>query len=466
MEPFPLRKIILAIVLVATAFLGYILWRGTTGYNHLQNYVVWQGVSGKVRCIDQPGYYGEWFGNSWEYPKTVQVYWSANDGEGHEEKDESIRVTFNDAGSAKISAMVQFNMPLEPERRLRLHERFGGNLDNIKHAVHAHLTNCIKNTGPLMSASENQSSRKSEFTQAVEEQLRNGLYQMRRTRITLTDRVDDKGQPIQVDATEVITDKDGVAQRTERSPLEEYGITITQFSITGTDYDDRSNAQFAAKQEAFLAAEKSKAQREEEIQRKLMVVAKGEREKAEIESEANKVKAKAVTEEQQKVEVAEKTKQTAQTLANQQLEVAKIAKQQAETEAEKAKAVAKLKAEQEAEVLKIESDAKLVAAQKLADAEKARATGIVALAEAEQKLIQLGGSVKESDKVLASIAADRDVKVAEALARISVPATIIQGGGTGGQGGGNDFTQFLLNVTFLKNLGIIKDAPTIAPTGK
>ena len=38
---------------------------------------------------------------------------------------------------------------------------------------------------------------------------------------------------------------------------------------TPTDYDEKTMAQFAAKQEAFLNAEKSKAQREEEIQKKL-----------------------------------------------------------------------------------------------------------------------------------------------------------------------------------------------------
>ena len=474
------KKIAISVAIGVFAVVALIVAYGMTGTNNLQNYQILQNLGGTVEVIDNPGIYNRNFGHVWTYPKNIQLHWNSHADDKSKEPDESIRVTFNDAGSANISTMIQFSLPIEKKQRILLHERFGGNLENIEHAVHAALTNAIKNSGPLMSASENQSSRKSEYTQAVEDQLRHGLYSMRRVQIELKDRLDDNKKPMKVDATEVVLDDKGIPIRTDKSPLEEYGITITQFSITGTDYDALTVQQFAAKQTAFLSAEKSKAQREQEIQQKSMIEAQGLRQVAEIEAAANQVKAKAVTEGQQKVETAEKAALEAAVLANQQLAVAKIEKDKAETAAAQAASVAKIKADQDAAVLTIaatanftaaktkadqdaavltiNAEAQLLAAKKLADAKVEESRGLISIATAKQKEIELGGSVKESDRVLATIQADRDVAVALALSKIEVPKTIINGGGSAG-GDGTMFSQ-MLNLTMLKQLGIVDISAT------
>jgi hypothetical protein len=82
---------------------------------------------------------------------------------------------FNDSGNADVGAYARIELPTSPEKRLLLHKDFQGNPENIKGAIRAHLVNCVKASGPVMSASENQSSRKSEFNQIVEEQLKLGL---------------------------------------------------------------------------------------------------------------------------------------------------------------------------------------------------------------------------------------------------------------------------------------------------
>jgi hypothetical protein len=473
------------IVIAVVAMIGWRFTAGLTGKNDLQSYQIWQGVGGDVKVIDTPGYYWNWFGTAWTYPKSVQAYWSASPKEGSIE-DESIRVTFNDGGTAKISAMVQFSMPLDQDKRQKLHAMFGGNLENIKHAVHAHLVNCVKNTGPLMSASENQAARKSEFAQTVEDQLRRGLYVMKRTTVALKDRFDEKGQPIKVEATEIVKDEKGVAEQAETSPLLTYGIDVVQFSITGTDYDERTIAQFAAKQEAFLAAERSKAEREQEIQRKLMIEAQGLRQVAEIEAAANQAKAKAVTEGQQRVEVAMKEKEAQETRARQEAQIAEIQAQQRvavalkekeaqETAAKQKLAVAEIekqtietRAKQEAEVQRIAAEMQLKVAELQArstvskaegDALAAakQADGILALATAKAKEIDIAGAVKEHDKVLAEIERDKAIGVARELAKISVPQTIISGGGAEGKSNGQSMTEVMMGLYLMKNLGIIKD---------
>ena len=79
---------------------------------------------------------------------------------------------------------------------------------------------------------------------------------------------------------------------------------VMQFSITLIEYDPATLAQFAAKKQSFLNAEKSKAQRQEEVQRRLMIEEQGLRQIAEIQAAENQKKERAVIEASQKEEVA------------------------------------------------------------------------------------------------------------------------------------------------------------------
>ena len=259
-----------------------------------------------------------------------------------QDEDQSIRVTFNDSGNADIGAYARIELPTPPDKRLLLHKDFQGNPENIKGAIRAHLVNCVKASGPVMSASENQSSRKSEFNQIVEEQLKAGLFKMRRTTIELDDFRDRRsrcGRP-----RHKITarrrprsrrprsshDKDGKPIVVQASPLLHYNLFVNQFSITETEYDDATLRQFAAKKESYLNAEKSKAQRQEEVQQRLMIEEKGRRQVAEIQAEENQKKERALIQAQQAAEVAVIDKDKAVTAAKQKVEVA--TQLQAETE--------------------------------------------------------------------------------------------------------------------------------------
>ena len=169
------------VTLIALIAVG-VLWGGLVGYNNTHEYQVCQSVTGNVSIIDNPGYYFKGFATTWTYPRSLQWYYSASTKEGGPQ-DDSIRVTFNDGGTAHISSFVKVQFPTDKEHRLLLHQDFNANPKNVIDAVRSHLTNCIKSTGPMMSASENQASRKAEFNQVVEEQLVNGLYEMRRTEV-------------------------------------------------------------------------------------------------------------------------------------------------------------------------------------------------------------------------------------------------------------------------------------------
>lgn len=434
----PPIKLFVIIGLILTGLIVTLtLFSKLTGLNDTQNWQVWQSVFGKVEIIDSSGYYMKNFGKVWVYPRSIQTFYSAHPSEGTS-KDESIGVTFNDGGTAKISSMVRFDMPTDPEHRLKLHRTFGdvNQWQAVKDAVRAHLVNVLKNSAPIMSASENQAGRKSEFNRIVEEQLRHGLYEMRVFSKTLHDQTDQKGLPVTVYATEIIVDDKGAPRVQQLSPLDEYGITVTQFSVTGTDYDPDTMLQFAAKKQSFLAAEKSKAEREQEVQLRLMTVEKGLREKAEVEAVANKEKATAVIAAQKGAEVAEKTKLEADTKAQQGLSVAKIAKEEAETKANQLLEVAKINAQ----------------------AAEQNAIAIKTLASAEAEKILKAGSITEKERTLAEIKKDRDIRVAQYLAQIRTPSVVFNGGGGAT---GSDPQASLMNLIFLRLAGI--DFKTMQP---
>ncbi|MEN6367614.1 MAG: SPFH domain-containing protein [Thermoguttaceae bacterium] len=425
------------VTLLALITVG-ILWGGLVGYNNNHEYQVYQSIFGKVSVIDTSGYYFKGFGTVWTYPRSLQHYYSASVKEGGA-NDDSIRVTFNDGGTAQISSFVKIAFPADEKHRLLLHQDFSANPKNVVDAVRSHLTNCIKSTGPMMSASENQASRKAEFNQVVEEQLTKGLFEMRRTEVELNDaaqleatgNVDANGKPImrekkaKVLATEIV-EKDGKPVIVQPSPLERYNIGVTQFSVTETQYDDKTLEQFSAKKESYLAAERAKAQRQEEQQQRLMIVERGLRQVAEIEAAQNQEKKKATIAAEQKKEVAAIEKDQAVIAAEQKVEVA--AKTQ--LEAETLKKIAKLKAE-------------------TAEIDK-QAT--IAAAEAKQKTIELGGGISEKERVLAEIKADRDAKVAAALASVRTPNIVLGSGGTTAGGTGNET---LLNLLLLKSMGVL-----------
>jgi len=406
---------IIAVALLLTVLL---VFTQGLGKNDDQNWQIKQSVTGKVTVIDHPGWYMKLFATVWTYPRSEQRYFSQSPEEGGD-KDESIRGTFNDGGTAQFSTMIRFQTPIDEKLRRKAHQDFSGNKENMVQAVRAHLVNCIKNTAPLMSASEHQSARKAEFTQLVHAQLENGLYEMVQEERQLKDQTDEKGDPITVLATRIVRDENGKPKISTKSPLQEYGISILQFSITGTEYDPQILAQFSAKKQSFLNAEKSKAEREEQMQERLMIEEKGKKEIVQIEIEANKKKKEATIAAELKVAVAEQA-------ALEELQ----AKKKAETEAAKKLEVAKL--------------------NKLAAAEQAEAVRILAAAEEER--IRKAGAFTEKDKGLAELAVKRDAMVAEALSKIPVPQTVINSGG--GEGGGTDITSSLVNMKILAGMGM------------
>ena len=75
---------------------------------------------------------------------------------------------------------------------------------------------------------------------------------------------------------------------------------------------------------------------------------------------------------------------------------------------------------------------------------------IISLAEGKEKAIELSGAITEKEEVLATISANKDIKIAMALKDIKTPGMIMMGGG---EGGGSEMP--LINIAVMKAAGIL-----------
>lgn len=426
------KKIVSYIIMGFVALLVLTILIGGIGKNDAQNWQFIQYPTGKIVIRDNPGFYFRCFATVWTYSRYLEFRYNDDPTEG-DKADERIKVTFNDGGTADVSTFIRLGTPTLTEDRIEYHRQFGGNQDNVKASIKAHMTNCLKTTAPLMSSSEHQSARKSEFSLTVENQLTYGLYASRKVEKELKDRFDDKGQPIMVYATEIMEDKNGNPIVAQVSPLiTKFKLTIDQFSVTGTDYDTETLKQFAAKKKSFLAAEKSKAEREQMVQERLKIEEQGLRDKATAEATANVAKITAVIAAQLKAEVAEQVKLERETQANMNLEIEKIAKVEAETKAAKDLAVATL----------------------LAKAAVQTKQATILIAEGKKEAIEKSGAITEFQQAMIDAKVQMADRVAQALAQIKVPQFVMVGGGQGG-GGPDALMKNLINIRLMEGAGIL-----------
>ena len=444
----------LIILVVLACFSG-----GMIGKNEATDWQIKQSLSGKVSIQDKPGYYLKMFATITTYPRYVSMRWNDDPSDG-DRTIESIRTTFKDGGTAQISTDIRYATPSSDDERIKFHQQFGGNIRNATIAVKSHLTNCIKASGPLMSATENQASRKAEFTQLVEDQTTNGLYAMERIEkmvpIVQTAEEIAQGLPVRTEPvllTKLVLDENGLPVVSKASPLKTYGIKILQFSITATDYDKETLAQFAAKKESFLAAEQSKADKIKFAQAKMST-------EAEYAQQIAIEKGKAEMEKMKQVTDAERDKELAEIDAAKKVEVALLAKQEAETKAEMLKSVAEI----EKEAALVVANQGLEVATIEAQAAEQKKLAMIAEAEGKQKAIELSGAITEQEEVLAKIAAQRDVSISENIMKIASPSTVFLGGSAEGGKGSADYFGNLLSYTIAQSAGLIPDAsPKFVP---
>jgi len=431
---FETTKSRITVGLVGIILIGIMtLFTGMIGVNDGQNWTYVQHLGGEVKIVDTPGVYIKWFAKTWTYERYPEFRYNDIAGDGDEDL-ESIEVTFNDGGTAKISSYVKLSTPTNEEDRKQFHKYFGGNRDNIKASTKSYLIDCLKSTAPMMSSSENQSARKPEFKQTVEGQLRNGTYQTKKTPIVQVDPTDAEKNAVTVYETTIIMDEaTGKPNIITPSPIiVKYKMDVVQFSVTGTAYDDLTRELFAAKKKSYLGAELSKAERIQETAGRLMIIEKGLKEKAEAEAKGNVAKATAVIAAELKAEVAEQTKVEAETKAAQLLSVAELSKS----------------------TLLMEASAQFEQAEIAVKTAQMLKEAVILEAEGKKQAIDLSGQITQLEEAMIQAGVETKIGVATALAKMNVPNTVLIGGGGADGKAGAGMQEILMNLILIEKAGI------------
>ncbi|MCK5152940.1 MAG: hypothetical protein KAQ93_01155 [Spirochaetales bacterium] len=368
-----MKKMIGIIVVIAIlgaagfTFSSYLVSTNKAGYYQIKQ----AAVTGTISIHDEPGMYGKFFGTITTYQISDMNYFSKSDLEGGSgEAADTIKVRFNDGGTADISGSIKFRLSLKEENQLLLHEDFKS-YDKIQSdLIRQVITEALMQTATLMKAEESYSTRRSEFTALAEEQIRRGIFETIAEERIYTNL---EGKEFIERTVKVKYDNSGIAVVRKISPFVRYNIEILQFVIKDIDFDATIDSLIAKKKEA-------------------------EQQRIVAQANAEKAKQDAITaEEQGKARIA---------VARADEEVLKI---KAVTQAEKEFAVAQLNRQ------KAEEDA-------VADLTKREAE-----AKGAALLVQAGLTPKDK----AEIEKDTAIGIAAELAKIQLPEVMIFGSGEG-----------------------------------
>ncbi len=331
----PLRRVKLLATLIGGVTALFILigvGRSLVGTNNAGYYQVKQtAVFGTMSIIDQPGSYARLFADVHTYQVSDMHYFSKSnlDGGGGDESS-PIHVRFNDGGTADISGAIKYRLPVEEGKRLRIHQDFKS-YEALKHdLIRQTVSEAMMQTATLMKAEESYSTRRSEFTSLVEDQIKNGIYDVTAREVKTKDT---DGNELVDHEVFVKRDEKGNPVIRKQSPLSQYGIEVVSFTIKELDFDATIEALIQKKKEA----------------EQLKVVARANAEKAKQDAITAREQGNAKIATEKAEQDVQKMKEV--TIAEKLFEVSKLQRQQAEQDAQAR--ITQGKAEAEVNKLKV-----------------------------------------------------------------------------------------------------------------
>lgn len=308
-------KLIVGAVLGLVAILGITtVGRQLISTNDAGYYQVKQSAFyGEMSIHSDPGPYPRLFGTVTTYQISDMHYFSKSDSDGGPGKEEdTIKIRFNDGGTADVSGGIKFKLPSDPAKQLLIHNDFKS-YERLKHdLIRQTVAEALMQTATLMRAEESYSTRRSEFTSLAEDQVKVGIYE------TETKEFKDKdadGNEFLVREVNIKKDKNGNPIIRKDSALARYGIEVIQFVIKDIDFDPTIDALIAKKKEA----------------EQMKVVAKANAEKAKQDAITAREQGAALIATEKATQDVEKIKET--TIAQKELEVSQLKRKQAEQDA-------------------------------------------------------------------------------------------------------------------------------------
>lgn len=301
MENISVRKVILGIAFGILAIILLLLAKGIFETNEAGYFQVKQAAfSGKMSVRLNPGTYLQLFGDISEYKNVATVGIGENHRGDGSADIESVDVIFNDGSKAKISGLIRVKLPTTPESAIHLKNEYSNGFSHfIESGVVPIVNNAIKLSANLRSAQDAYTTL-ALFQQAVEDQLRNGIYVTKSDKVTITRSTGDTEEQR---ITAIVYDKDGIPLRMPNR-LQQLGCEVLECVIDVPAFDVKVEEMIAKRKDEAMKTELAKQEAIRAQQDALTAEQQGLANVAKAKYEKEVEKVQAVTQAQKEYEVA------------------------------------------------------------------------------------------------------------------------------------------------------------------
>ena len=271
--------------------------------------LVVQAPTGSLSVYTDAGIKWQGFGKVTFYKKRSQFSFSAKKDQGSE-LDQSLPVMFNDGGSAHLSGVISWEMPMSTAAVVKLHTLYGSQQGVEQQLIRPAIERALYLTGPLMSSAEAYSARKPDLLRFFEDQARNGVYQMETVSAKQPDPITGIEKTVQI--VRIALDEKGLPKRQSSSQIAEFGIILLSPAIDAVKFEDKVQQQIAQQQANYMQIQTAKSQALQAEQAAITAQKNGEAKAAEAKWAQEVEKATAVTAAEKERDVAKLNVQTAE----------------------------------------------------------------------------------------------------------------------------------------------------------
>lgn len=294
------NKKIVAIAFAILAIIFLVMARGLFQTNDAGYFQIKQAaITGNMSVRFDAGTYGQWFGTISEYKNVATVGVGSHKGDGAADI-EAVDVIFNDGSKAEISALIRVKLPSTIEGAIELKREYAQGYEHfIRSGIVPIVQNAIKLGANLRSAQDAYTTL-ALFQQAVEDQLRHGIYVTKSDKV---DKVTSTGDIEEQRVTVLVYGEDGQPLRTPNR-LQQLGCEVLECVIDVPAFDPKVNEMIAARKDEAMKTELAKQSAIRAKQDALTAEEQGKANVAKAKYEQEVVKVQAVTVAQKEYEVA------------------------------------------------------------------------------------------------------------------------------------------------------------------
>ncbi|CAB4131595.1 Band 7 domain containing protein [uncultured Caudovirales phage] len=272
--------------------------------------VVKQGIMGDLVVWADQGPKWQMWGKITRYKRSTPYYFSSKKDQGNS-ADESIKMRFNDGGHGNFSGSLRYDLPTDETNLIKIHKTFGSQQTLEQSMIRTNIEKVVYLSGSIVSSTQSYAERRADLLAYIEDQAKHGLYKSSSKCEKQPDPVTKQDRTVCVVEIEKDT-KTGEPARLEKSPLEDYGIKLSAFSVNDIQYDADVTKQIKMQQDAIAAVQVSLSQAKQAEQNAITAAENGKAAAAKAKWDQEALKAKAVTEAEQIRDVAKLAKETAE----------------------------------------------------------------------------------------------------------------------------------------------------------